>query len=85
MWGIELANKSNRPGIKKYFLGYGFYYLALYLLYSFLVLNFGDGLGIMGGGYLYLVVIGVTFAMAYLSWTFVEKPMLNFKKVRNIS
>jgi peptidoglycan/LPS O-acetylase OafA/YrhL len=31
---------------------------------------------------LYLVVIGATFAIAYLSWTYIEKPMLNFKKVR---
>lgn len=128
--------------IKKYFIGYGVYYFAFYLLYCVVVGYFGDGLGnykrglelttviqiillafamfsfafsythikinrkldlsystylyhmlivqilislnIMGSGYLYLVVIGATFIIAYLSWTYIEKPMLNLKKVRKI-
>lgn len=51
-------------------------------LYHMLIVQILIGFGITGSWYLYFVVIGVTFAIAYLSWTFVENPMLRFKKYR---
>ena len=33
----------------------------------------------MNSWYLYFIVIGATFCIAYLSWTYIEKPMLKFK------
>lgn len=125
--------------IKKYFIGYGVYYLGVYLLYcvgstyvfgelgnyktelnvttiiqtiflafamfsmafSYTYIKFNRkldlsystylyhmlivqiliGFGIIGSAYLYLVVIGATLFIAYLSWIYVEKPMLSLKKV----
>lgn len=49
-------------------------------LYHMLIVQILIGFGITGSGYLYFVVIGVTFAIAYLSWTYVEKPMLKLKR-----
>lgn len=123
--------------IKKYFIGYGLYYLSFYILYSLIkVYYFADtgnyrseltiltliqtifmsfamfsmafsfthikinrkldlsystylyhmlvvqiliGLGMVGDSYLYLVVIGSSLMIAYLSWTYIEKPMLRLK------
>lgn len=50
-------------------------------LYHMLIVQILIGFGITGSGYLYLVVVGVTFIIAYLSWTYIEKPMLRLKKV----
>lgn len=51
-------------------------------LYHMLIVQILIGFGFNGSGYLYLVVIGATFVIAYLSWTYVEKPMLSLKKVK---
>ena len=51
-------------------------------LYHMLIVQILIGFGISGSGYLYLVVVGGTFVIAYLSWTYVEKPMLSLKKVK---
>ena len=51
-------------------------------LYHMLIVQILIGLGITGSGYLYLVVIGATFTIAYLSWAYVEKPLLGLKKVK---
>lgn len=48
-------------------------------LYHMLIIQTLIGFGITGSAYLYLVVLGTTFAIAYLSWTYVEKPMLRLK------
>lgn len=140
IFGIGVFIRLYWVKIKRYFVGYGLYYLGAYLTYSFLIISFFGGFsgykthldvatvvqtilmacamfsmafsytnikfnrkvdlsystylyhmlivhiligfGITGSWYLYLVVIGATFAIAYLSWTYVEKPMLKLKRVK---
>jgi peptidoglycan/LPS O-acetylase OafA/YrhL len=48
-------------------------------LYHMLIVQILISLNITGSGYVYFIVIGVTFAIAYLSWTYIEKPMLRLK------
>jgi peptidoglycan/LPS O-acetylase OafA/YrhL len=48
-------------------------------LYHMLIVQILIGFGVMNSWYLYFIVIGATFCIAYLSWTYIEKPMLKFK------
>lgn len=48
-------------------------------LYHMLIVQILMSLNMTGKGYLYFIVIGATFVIAYLSWTYVEKPMLRLK------
>lgn len=48
-------------------------------LYHMLFVQILIGFGITGSAYLYIVVLTATLAVAYLSWTYVEKPMLKLK------
>lgn len=51
-------------------------------LYHMLIVQILIGFGITGSWYLYFVVVGATFVIAYLSWTYIEKPMLKLKRVK---
>lgn len=59
--------------IRKLDLSYSTY------LFHMLVVQTLLGLGYKKDPYLYVVVVIVTFVIAYLSWTFVEKPILSLK------
>ncbi len=54
-------------------LSYSFY------LYHMLIVQILISFGSIGIWYLYFVVIGFTLCIAYISWIFIEKPMLKLK------
>jgi len=54
-------------------------------LYHMLVVHIILSSGMTTNGYTYFIIIGITLCIAYLSWNYVEKPMLKFKpKVTNV-
>lgn len=59
--------------IRKLDLSYSTY------LFHMLVVQIMLGLGLKQDPYLYVVVVVATLVIAYLSWTFVEKPILSLK------
>ena len=128
--------------IKKYLEGYGIFYILFYLIFCFIVIKFGNGLGdykrglqistvfqifllalamfsmafsytnfkidrnidlsysvylyhmlvvqilismgFSGALWLYLIVVVATLAIAYVSWSFIEKPALKLKQIKVI-
>ena len=128
--------------IKKYLEGYGIFYILFYLIFCFIVIKFGNGLGdykrglqistvfqifllalamfsmafsytnfkidrnidlsysvylyhmlvvqilismgFSGALWLYLIVVVATLAIAYASWSFIEKPALKLKQIKVI-
>ena len=48
-------------------------------LYHMLVVQILISLGFSGSLWLYLIVVAVTFAIACVSWNFIEKPVLKLK------
>ena len=51
-------------------------------LYHMLVVQILISLGFSGSLWLYLIVVVVTFAIACVSWNFIEKPALKLKQKR---
>ncbi len=75
MFGLAFSF-TNFKVIRKTDLSYSTY------LYHMLVVQILISLGYSGDKILYFVVIGSTFMIAYFSWTFIEEPILNLKKLR---
>jgi peptidoglycan/LPS O-acetylase OafA/YrhL len=48
-------------------------------LYHMLVVHIILSSGMTTNGYTYFIIIGITLCIAYLSWNYIEKPMLRFK------
>ena len=53
-------------------------------LYHMLVVQILISFGFIGSWFLYFVVVGFTFIIAYISWKFIEKPMLNLKQIKGL-
>lgn len=55
-------------------------------LYHMLVVHIMLNSGITTNGYTYFIIMGITLCIAYLSWNYIEKPMLKFKPmvIRNV-
>ena len=53
-------------------------------LYHMLVVQILISLGFSGSLWLYIIVVAVTFAIACVSWNFIEKPALKLKQIKVI-